>query len=93
MGGVLTRIAAGRYRRQGTKVYYTAHGFHFYHGAPLFNWLVYYPMEKCLAGAADKLITINKEDYDLAKSKFSCPVYRIHSVGANSEKYRIIDEN
>ena len=93
VGGVLTRIAASRYRRQGTKVYYTAHGFHFYHGAPLFNWLVYYPMEKWLAGATDKLITINKEDYDLAKRKFSCPVYRIHGVGANSEKFRIIDED
>lgn len=93
VGGVLTRIAASRYRRQGTKVYYTAHGFHFYHGAPFFNWLVYYPMEKWLAGATDKLITINKEDYDLAKRKFSCPVYRIHGVGANSEKFRIIDED
>ena len=41
VGGVLGRLAAARSRRQGTKVLYTAHGFHFYKGAPLINWLIY----------------------------------------------------
>ena len=91
VGGVLARLAARKYRKQGTKVYYTVHGFHFYKGAPKINWMIYYPIEKFLARYTDKLITINEEDYDFAKSKFSCPVYRIHGVGANSEKYRIID--
>ena len=49
-------------------------------------------MKNILARYTDKLITINEEDYDFANGKFSCPVYRIHGVGANSEKYRIIDE-
>ena len=49
------------------KVYYTAHGFHFYKGAPLKNWLLYYPMEWLCAHWTDTLITINKEDYQLAK--------------------------
>ena len=91
VGGVLTRLAARKYRKHGTKVYYTVHGFHFYNGAPKEHWLIYYPIEKWLDRYTDKLITINEEDYEFARRKFSCPVYRIHGVGANSEKYRIID--
>lgn len=34
MGGIVTRLAARNARKHGTKVYYTAHGFHFYKGAP-----------------------------------------------------------
>lgn len=90
VGGVLARIAARKCRKQGTKVYYTAHGFHFYHGSSFLNWLIFYPAEKFLARYTDKLITINEEDYNLAKHKFSCPVYRIHGVGANTDKYKII---
>ena len=92
VGGVLGRLAANRYRKSGTQVYYTAHGFHFYHGAPIQNWLLYYPVEKCLARMTDKLITINEEDYHFAKKAFSCPVYHIHGVGANSGKYCPVNE-
>src|SRR5699024_4264780 len=46
MGGVITRLAARKYRKKGTKVFYTAHGFHFYKGSPKSNWLLYYPIEK-----------------------------------------------
>ena len=91
VAGVLTRLAARRYRKSGTQVYYTAHGFHFYRGAPAVNWLLYYPVEKWLARFTDKLITINEEDYQLAKRKFSCPVFRIHGVGANSDAFRLVD--
>lgn len=90
VGGLLTRLAARAYRRQGTKVYYTAHGFHFYQGAPKKNWLIYYPIEKWLSRFTDKLITITEEDYQLAKARFHCPIFRIHGVGANSEKYHPI---
>ncbi len=67
IGGVVARIAGHRTR---TKVIYTAHGFHFYQGAPVMNWLVYYPVEKVLSRWTDVLITINHEDYKLAKKKF-----------------------
>lgn len=67
IGGVIARIAGHRTR---TKVIYTAHGFHFYQGAPVMNWLVYYPVEKMLSRWTDVLITINHEDYKLAKKKF-----------------------
>ena len=30
MGGVVTRLAARKARKKGTKIFYTAHGFHFY---------------------------------------------------------------
>ena len=87
VGGLLTRLAARPYRKKGTRVFYTAHGFHFYKGAPKKNWLLYYPIEKWLARFTDKLITITTEDYDLAKTKFRCPIYHIHGVGANNKKY------
>lgn len=91
VGGVLARLAARRYRKSGTQVYYTAHGFHFYRGVSVVNWLLYYPVEKWMARYTDKLITINEEDYQLAKQKFSCPVCHIHGVGVNSDTFRLVD--
>lgn len=67
---VLVRLACRRLRKQETKVFYTAHGFHFYSGAPLKNWLLYYPIERFLSRWTDILITINKEDYERAKKRF-----------------------
>lgn len=66
MGGVLARIVAHKYRRKGTKVIYTAHGFHFYQGASVKNWLLYYPIECFFSRFTDILVTINKEDYKRA---------------------------
>lgn len=90
--GVFTRLAAQKSRKKGTCVIYTAHGFHFYDGAPKKNWLIYYPIEKFCARLTDKLITICEEDYKLAKNKFKTNVYHIHGVGANSEKYYVFDD-
>ncbi|MDF2486669.1 MAG: glycosyltransferase family 1 protein, partial [Herbinix sp.] len=70
VGGVLTRLAAKKARKSGTKVIYSAHGFHFFKGAPLKNWMLYYPVEKHLAKYTDCLITTNKEDYLGIKDKF-----------------------
>lgn len=90
VGGIIGRLAGNKYRKTGTQVLYTAHGFHFYKGAPKKNWLIYYPIEKWMSLYTDKLITITEEDFELAKKKFHCPVYHIHGVGANSEKYHPI---
>ena len=92
VGGVLGRLAARKARKHGSKVYYTAHGFHFYRGAPKKSWLIWYPVEKFMCRYTDKLITITQEDYDLASAKFSTQVERIHGVGANSTKYRKLSE-
>ena len=67
LGGVLGRLA---FRNTSAKIIYTAHGFHFYQGAPILNWLIYYPIEKILAKYTDVLITINKEDYERAKKHY-----------------------
>jgi glycosyltransferase EpsD len=67
MGACLARLAT---RKSRAMIIYTAHGFHFYKGAPLLNWIVYYPIEKYLAKYTDCLITINQEDYYRAKQKF-----------------------
>ncbi|WP_035423721.1 glycosyltransferase family 4 protein [Bacillus sp. UNC438CL73TsuS30] len=92
MGGVITRLAANEFRKKGTKVYYTAHGFHFYKGSPLKNWLVYYPIEMFLARYTDKLITITKEDYELASKKFKTNIYHVHGVGVNTSKYNPVNK-
>ena len=49
MGSVITRIAARGARKKGTRVLYTAHGLHFFKGASIVNWLLFYPVEKILS--------------------------------------------
>ena len=92
MGGIVTRLAARRSRKKGTKVYYTAHGFHFFKGAPMRNWLLYYPIEKVFCRFTDKLITITKEDYRLAKKHFKTDVRHINGVGVDEKRYHPISE-
>lgn len=88
VGGVLARLAARRSRKNGTKVIYTAHGFHFYNGAPLKNWLLYYPAEKLCSYFTDVLITINKEDYALAQRKMKAKkIYYVPGVGIDLQKF------
>jgi glycosyltransferase involved in cell wall biosynthesis len=74
------------------RVFYTAHGFHFFKGAPILNWLIYYPVEKWLARYTDTLITINKEDYERAKSKFKAKrVEYIPGVGIDLKKFNTVE--
>lgn len=64
--GILARKAAEKVRKmtgRRTAVLYTAHGLHFFKGAPLRNWLYYMP-ERHYARYTDKLILINQEDYE-----------------------------
>lgn len=88
IGGVICRQAARGARRSGSKVIYTAHGFHFYDGAPLRNWMVFYPIEKYYSRYTDVLITINKEDYARASKKFHAhkTIY-VPGVGVDTEKF------
>ena len=87
IGGLITRLVARKTRKKETKVIYTAHGFHFYKGAPVLNWLLYYPVEWFCSFFTDTLITINKEDFELAKRKFHAKktVY-VPGVGIDTEK-------
>lgn len=95
VGAMLTRLAAKQARKRGTKVFYTAHGFHFYKGAPAVNWLLYYPVEKWLSRYTDVLITINKEDYERAKSFKAGKVCYVPGVGIDLKKFNVgyVDKN
>lgn len=89
VAALLSRFAA---KLVGQKnVIYTAHGFHFFKGAPIVNWLIYYPMEYIAARWTDKIITINEEDYKRARS--FCPsktkVFKVEGVGLDLTKYSL----
>jgi len=90
MGSVVTRLAAKKARKKyHTRVIYTAHGLHFFKGAPLKNWLIFYPIEKYLSKYTDTLILINQEDHELCKRKFKkCKdIHCVPGVGIDEEKF------
>lgn len=86
--GVATRLAARKARKQGTKVMYMVHGFHFYKGAPLLNWLIFYPIERLMASKADCICTINREDYARAQRMRTARAAYIHGVGIDTERLK-----
>lgn len=85
--GVMTRVAAKTVRKKGTKVVYMVHGFHFYKGAPLTNWLLYYPVEKYCSRLCDMIITINEEDYQRAKGFHAKRTEKIDGIGLDTVKF------
>ncbi len=87
----IVRLACRKLRKKGLKVFYTAHGFHFYKGAPLKNWLLYYPIEKLCSRWTDMLITINDEDYARAKKMRAKQVRMIPGVGVDLEKFKLAE--
>lgn len=85
IGGVCGRLAAHSTK---TTVIYTAHGFHFFKGGPIKSWLLYYPVERMLAYFTDMLITINQEDFSLAKKSFKAKkVEYIPGVGLDTRLF------
>ena len=92
--GVMTRLAAKRYRKCGLKVMYMAHGFHFFKGAPKKNWLLFYPIEKLMTRYTDVLLTINEMDFNLAKARFKRveSIYKIHGTGIDFSRLNIQKE-
>lgn len=90
VGGVLGRLV-GRYcKREKLRVIYTAHGFHFFKGAPLINNSIYYVVEKLLARWTDRLVLINQEDYENALKfhmKKGGKVYHIPGVGLDMKAF------
>ena len=85
--GVVTRLAASKYRRRGTKVVYMCHGFHFFDGASKANWALYYPIERIMAHLCDAIVTMNQEDYDRARKFKSRGVYKIPGVGVDTHRF------
>lgn len=88
VASAICRVCA---KKAGIRVIYTAHGFHFYTGAPITNWF-FYPIEKYLSRYTDILITINKEDYERAKKKFHAKsVKYIPSVGIHIDNFEHVE--
>lgn len=88
------RLAAIKARKKGTKIIYTAHGFHFFKGAALKNWLLYYPMERLLSSFTDAVVTINDEDFKRAKKLNLAHgnIFHIDGVGVNLERFHPISK-
>lgn len=89
IAAMCTRLACRGARKKGTKVFYTAHGFHFYQGAPLKNWLIFYPIEKACAHFTDVLLTMNQEDYARAqKSMKAKKIFYVPGVGIDLKRFQ-----
>lgn len=86
--GVISRLAAAGMRKHGTKVFYTAHGFHFYKGSSLLSKLVFYPAEWLCSFFTDVLILINDEDYELAITHLHAKkAVKMNGVGIDFQKF------
>lgn len=93
IGGALARLVA---HRCGIRVIYTAHGFHFYQGAPLHHWLLYYPAEKLLSYWTDVCVTVNREDYQFAKKHLyrkAGSLFYIPGVGIDTERFHSLPQD
>ena len=87
--GIMTRIAAQKARKSGTKVLYMVHGFHFYKGAPLLNWILFYPVERLASSITDTIATINTQDYKVAKSFGTVTARYIHGIGVDTKRLNV----
>lgn len=87
VAGILTRLVGQQARAKGAVLVYTAHGFHFFNGAPLVNWLVYYPLERAFAHLTDVLVTINREDYARARRFRAGIVRHVPGVGVDLRRF------
>lgn len=85
---ILTRLAARDARKNGSVVMYTCHGFHFHNAAPKKNWMIYYPIEKFCSHFCDYIVTINKEDYNRAKTFHAKNVRYIPGVGVDISRIK-----
>lgn len=88
-GGAIPRLALKNLKIKDTKIVYMAHGFHFFKNGPLLNWLIFYPVEKYLAKFTDSIITINLDDYELAKKKFKSKIYYVPGIGLDPKRFEI----
>lgn len=86
---IITRIAYKLSNLKNTKLIYVTHGFSFYKGAPIKKWL-YFIFEKILAKYTTTLVTMNMEDYEIAKKCLKTDIKYIKGIGLNKDKYQLI---
>ncbi|EJT6142697.1 glycosyltransferase family 4 protein [Clostridium perfringens] len=71
------------------KTIYTAHGYHFLKGGSKLGWIIYYPIEKIMAKLTDVTININKEDYEITKTRLNPKkCYLVNGVGLDLNQYK-----
>jgi len=94
VGGTAGRIAGLKLRRNGTKVVYCGHGYEFYKGCRLINWLTFYPNEWLWGKFTDAILCINQEDYDITKKSLRPKrTYLINGIGFNEKRFDVEDKN
>ncbi|WP_322436193.1 glycosyltransferase (plasmid) [Lactiplantibacillus plantarum] len=82
LGGIIARRVA---HRKKVHILYTAHGFQFFKGGPFLDWLIFFPVEWFYGLWTDALVTINTDDYAVAKHLPIKRVYYIPGVGTDIE--------
>lgn len=89
VAGFVTRFAL-RNRPAGTKVVYTAHGFHFYQGGPVVQNLLFRSLEWLAGHWTDGLIVINSEDESAARKAGLVREGRLHyqpGIGVDTAQF------
>lgn len=87
IAAVIGRHCAKKYRKNGTKVIYTSHGFPFFKGNNGIKSKIYKSIEKFYSKYTDAIVTICNEDFESA-NKFKCKkVFKIHGVGIDLTKF------
>lgn len=91
LGSILGRLVAKQFKVSSI---YTAHGFHFFKKGSKKSWLIFYPLEWAFSFLTDTLITINDEDYELAKNHMHAKkIIKINGIGVDVEKaWHVTDE-
>lgn len=90
MASVLARLASVESRKKGTRLIYTAHGFHFFKGGSKWSWLTYYPAEVTMSYLTDAIVCINQEDLDIISNKGSSSTdyYLLPGIGVDSARFQ-----
>ena len=87
VASVLSRFAS-LFARGRPVVLYTAHGFHFFPGAPLNNWVFWFSIEWLFTRLTDIVITINRWDENAAKQWLRAKRVRlIPGIGIDTERF------
>lgn len=81
IASAITRICANKYRKKGTKIIYTSHGFNFNKYNMGLKNKCYFYVERILSTFCDAIVTINKEDFENAQNMNCNKVYYINGYG------------
>ena len=94
VGGLVARVASRPFRKKGIRVIKFAHGTYFYNGAPLYNYILYYPLYKYLSTITDDIITITHEDFVFSKRHYRFPrIHYVHGIGIETSRFLVPDRN